>query len=432
MKFFFHSAVTVFLLFASHICAQDFLVSFKGAGASSVVDSVKIENLTRCLFVTIGGNDTLLLSGSSGIKENNINNNYKALIYPSPSIDNCCLELESNSRIKADIEIFDVTGRRLLKEQSLLYAGINKFNIGGLGSGIYFIRIFSNEFSYTSKILSFNTRKSIIRIYYAGTSPSDERGKFLKRNVISRKFPHGKTLIPMQYTSGEKLKLTGYSGNNYKTVCILAPESSQSVTFNFVNCTDADGNHYAVVQIGGQLWMSENLRTTKYRNNDVIPNVVSNQIWSTLNTGACCSYNNTLNPDTVYTFGRLYNWYAINDVRNLAPSGWRIASDSEWTVLSDFLGGMDLAGGKLKDKCLNFWHLPNTGATNETGFTSFPGGYRFMDGTFDEFGNWCVWWTSSSSSANGAPTRALFFDDLGLGRDISNKKDGFSIRCIKN
>jgi uncharacterized protein (TIGR02145 family) len=427
------STILILFLFAlGKLPAQDYLLNFKGTGESVTVDSVKIENLTQCKNKTIGGNDTLHLLGTIGIYETNKNVDNKMRVYPTPVVDNCSLEYEKATPVMATIELYDITGKRIAKEKAILTEGIHKFNISGLVSGIYFLRINSDKYSYTAKILCVNTRESTFHIDYKGKLVYDRNQKLLS-NTGNVNNSGGKRFISvMQYTSGDRLKLTGYSGNVYRTILMLVPVNSQSVVLNFVNCTDADGNHYKVVQIGTQIWMAENLRTTRYQNNDNIQNVISNTVWSGLSTGAYCNYNNTSNYDTINIYGRLYNWYAINDSRNISPTGWHIPSDAEWIILSDFLGGMDYAGGKLKDKCSNLWHSPNTGATNETGFTSFPGGYRFQDGTFDEFGTWCVWWTSTSSSVSGAPTRALFFDDNGLGRDVSNKKDGFALRCIKN
>ncbi len=230
----------------------------------------------------------------------------------------------------------------------------------------------------------------------------------------------------MQYSEGDLLKFIGKS-NVFQTVFMLVPTQSQTISFTFVECMDADNNNYSVVQIGTQLWMAENLKTTRYLNGEDIPEITVNSSWGNLTTGAYCWYNN---DSAMYgsRYGALYNWYSINDNRNIAPYGWHVPTDAEWTELTTFLGGTETAGGKVKETCSTLWQNPNTGATNATGFTALPNGYRFLDGSFDENGNWSVWWTSSSSSLNGAPTRAAFYNSIDLGRDISDKKDGFAIR----
>ena len=113
--------------------------------------------------------------------------------------------------------------------------------------------------------------------------------------------------------------------------------------------TDQDGNVYKTIHINGQTWMAENLRTTKYRNGDPISKISNNTAWASLTTGAYCNYNNTENIDTIATFGRLYNWYAISDPRNLAPKGWHVATNTEWKTLTLLLGGENLAGYKFKE-----------------------------------------------------------------------------------
>lgn len=126
------------------------------------------------------------------------------------------------------------------------------------------------------------------------------------------------------------------------------------------------------VSIGTQVWMIKNLSTTKYRNGDVIPQVTDPVQWSTLTTGAWCYYEN--NPANEAIYGKLYNWYAVNDLRGLAPVGWHIPTQSEYQTLQSCLGGGAVAGGKMKT--LSLWAAPNAGADNSSGFTAYPAGYR--------------------------------------------------------
>lgn len=136
--------------------------------------------------------------------------------------------------------------------------------------------------------------------------------------------------------------------------------------------TDYDGNVYQTVLIGDQCWMMENLKVTHYRNGDPIPHVTDGVTWGNLTSGAYCNYNN--DEGNVATYGRLYNWYAVDDSRNIAPAGWHVPSDAEWQTLVDYLGGDAVAGGKMKEAGTTHWASPNTGATNESGFTALPGG----------------------------------------------------------
>jgi len=201
------------------------------------------------------------------------------------------------------------------------------------------------------------------------------------------------------------------------------------------------GNVYQTVQIGNQIWMAENLKTTHYSNGDAIPNVTDNTEWSNLTTGAYCSYNN--NDSNINTYGLLYNWYAVNDSRNIAPEGWHIPTDEEWKQLEMFLGmsqgwadaigsrGTD-EGGKLKEAGTTHWSSPNTGATNSSGFSSVPGGSRHYGGACYDYGYTAYFWSTTEYSSNTALYRALGYLRSDVGRHNNDKRSGFSVRCIKD
>lgn len=191
--------------------------------------------------------------------------------------------------------------------------------------------------------------------------------------------------------------------------------------------TDKDGNVYKTVTIGTQEWTSENLNVEHYRNGDLIPQVQNKNEWLNLTTGAWCYYNN--DSANGKTYGKLYNWFAVNDSRGLAPEGWHIPGDTEWTILTDFLGGA--VGGKLKATTL--WQSPNTEATNESGFTGLPGGGRGSNGRFDFIGKFCFFW-SASEDVNGTKwNRNLRYNRSDVGRDGGNyEKDGLSVRCVRD
>jgi uncharacterized protein (TIGR02145 family) len=397
--------------------AQDLKISFSGTGAGTTIDSVYIENLTEGTQFSCGGLDVLHLRSNVGIAEINTDEASGISIYPNPMNGACSFEFSTSTPATATILLCNISGQVILKEQSFLPAGHHLGSLGGLASGTYIIKVGSDNYSGTAKFLSIGNN-------YGGAT--------LKHRLTTRA-TRIKTMnsdIDFQYTSGDILKLTGQSGN-YRTIQMLVPAETQTVSFNFMACTDADSNNYVVVRIGRQWWMAENLRTTKYRNGDIISNVTSNTAWGNLSTGAMSWYNN--NPSAYKDiYGGLYNWYAVNDTRNIAPPGWHVATDEEWTALTTYLGDPNTCGGKVKETGFAHWKTPNSGATNVTGFTALPGGYRFLNGTFDEIRGWSVWWCSTSSSADRAPTRAVFYNYFDLGRDLSDKRDGFAIRCIKN
>jgi uncharacterized protein (TIGR02145 family) len=192
--------------------------------------------------------------------------------------------------------------------------------------------------------------------------------------------------------------------------------------------TDIDGNVYHSITIGTQVWMVENLKTTKYRNGDPIPNVTEDT-WGNLTTGAYCNYNNNANNST--TYGRLYNWFAVNDSRNIAPTGWHVPNDAEWATLTNYLVGNGVAGGKLKEKGTTHWQSPNIGATNESNFTALPGGYR-LEGGFVYIGKAGCWWSTTVYNTPDACYQNLWYDSEGLGFGNYSLVAGYSVRCLRD
>ncbi|RPI03346.1 MAG: hypothetical protein EHM64_12465 [Ignavibacteriae bacterium] len=195
--------------------------------------------------------------------------------------------------------------------------------------------------------------------------------------------------------------------------------------------SDIDGNVYHTVTIGNQTWLKENLQVTHYRNGDLIPNVTADTLWSKLRTGAYCHYNNYENLVPVY--GRLYNWHAVSDSRNIAPAGWHVPSNEEVFALAKFLGGYKTAGGKMKEADTTHWQNPNTDADNASGFTALPGGTRCeLNGSFGGFGSYALFWTGASNGAEYAWKFSLDFDKNILVHNYYYKWVGYSVRCIKD
>jgi uncharacterized protein (TIGR02145 family) len=193
--------------------------------------------------------------------------------------------------------------------------------------------------------------------------------------------------------------------------------------------TDIDGTVYTSIVINGQEWMQQNLAVTKYRNGDPIPTGLSNTTWQNTTSGAYAIYDNVAANNT--TYGKLYNWYAVNDSRGLCPTGWHVPSDAEWTTLATSLGGSSVAGGKMKST--TGWTSPNTGATNESGFTALPGGYRDLNGTYNDIGTSGYCWSSTENNSSNAWNRVLSYYSSGVTRYISvNKRNGFSVRCVRD
>ncbi|MBC8490609.1 MAG: fibrobacter succinogenes major paralogous domain-containing protein, partial [Bacteroidetes bacterium] len=194
-----------------------------------------------------------------------------------------------------------------------------------------------------------------------------------------------------------------------------------------------DGKVYKTVKIGSQVWMAENLNVDKFRNGDAIPHAKTNEEWEKAGKNgepAWCYYDN--DPANGEKYGKLYNWYVVKDQRGLAPEGWHTPSDKEWTTLTDYLGGKDAAGKKMKST--SGWEDDGNG-TNESGFSGLPGGYRGYDGTVVEnIGSYGYWWSTTASTSTRAWIRCLNSYYLGVSRGpvAQNKRFGFSVRLVRD
>jgi uncharacterized protein (TIGR02145 family) len=222
---------------------------------------------------------------------------------------------------------------------------------------------------------------------------------------------------------------TNSAGTSYgKELTFITPATDLSVT-------DIDLNVYNTVTIGTQIWMAENLKTTKYNDNTEIPLITDNNAWAALTSpGYSWYHNNEASYKT--SFGALYNWYTAdfssNGGKNVCPLGWHVPSVAEWTTLTTFLGGANVAGGKLKETGSTIWTSPNMGANNETGFSALPGGSRDLYGLFSGIGTYGIWWSVTETDSNYASRIYLDSNDGSAESDNGFKKGGFSIRCLKD
>lgn len=201
---------------------------------------------------------------------------------------------------------------------------------------------------------------------------------------------------------------------------------------------DIDGNTYEKIIIGEQTWIAQNLNTTRFRNGDLIPEARTGEEWK--KAGADCKpvrcyYHNTSANGNEY--GMLYNWYAVNDPRGLSPEGWNVPSDGEWDILTDFLGGPFIAGGRMKsigtiEDRNGYWYSPNTQATNERGFSGMPGGLRENNGIFNGLGYYGYWWSSTGSSDFSAWYRYVGYFMSDIFKRRKYKDIGLSVRCLKD
>ncbi len=443
----------IFAIAKTH--AQDYQITFAGTGASTTVDSVKVENLTQCKETTLSGSDILHLTGTVGVNEYNAVVDNTLHIYPNPTAGNCTIDFEATASGSTTIALYDISGKRISQTEELFTKGHHTYSLSGIAGGIYMLKVESDKYSYMAKIVSSNLTSGIAEIKQIEANTDIDKQVTISKTGTLKSFKDEKSLIEMQYTTGDRLKLIGFSGGIYKTVFMQVPTISQTDTFNFVECTDADGKHYAVVQIGTQIWMAENLNVgTK------INSTTGGQLQTNNGIIEKYCYNNDTANCNVY--GGLYEWdemmqYNPSDdamtgtTQGICPAGWHIPTHHEWTTLeravctsgtcsTDFpydfttygYRGTD-EGGKLKENCSTHWNSPNTGATNESGFQALPGGKRFSnDGSFSYMGSDAGFWSATERTTGTAWSRGLDYSNADVARYGYYKPLGFSVRCLKD
>jgi uncharacterized protein (TIGR02145 family) len=277
-----------------------------------------------------------------------------------------------------------------------------------------------------------NVSRALAYELQVDTSSSFSNPVICKKNLGNSGFTYSGELLPDTYfwrVRSKKNRLGDYT-------CW-----SDTWWFTIFQLKDIDGNVYETFIIGNQCWMAENLKVTHYRNGDPIPNVTDSSAWAGLTSGACCSYDN----DDAHTdlYGRLYNWYAVDDNRNIEPEGWHIPTDDEWKELEMALGmsqsetdelglrGTD-AGGKLKETGTAHWNVPNTGATNESGFSALPAGSRGNNGIYNNIGECAFFWSSSEVYSSFVWYRGLYYIYSDVERTVYYKQIGISVRCVRD
>jgi uncharacterized protein (TIGR02145 family) len=314
---------------------------------------------------------------------------------------------------------------------------INNFGIS-YGVEIPFTTLFGLATLTTNNVIAFSTSAS------SGGNISDNGGSYITAKGVVWNTTGNPTTFDNKTTDssgtsyvsnltslspGTTYYVRAYATNSTGTA--YGNQQTFTTTATSQTVTDIDGNIYNTVQIGTQVWMSENLKTSRYRNGGSIPYVVGNTDWQALTTGAWSNYDHDATNNAIY--GKLYNWYAtLGDT--LCPIGWHIPSDTTWTILTTYLGGESVAGGKMKSIGTTYWQspFPNTG-TNESGFSALPGGRRDTNGIFSNlrYGAF-IWSTTELATFTGVWYRTLYGDLSNIYRTESSKSVGASVRCIKD
>lgn len=436
-------AVFLMLFISLNSYALDYTIAFAGKNASDMVDSVIVQNLTQGTTVTVPAGNGLTLKEIPNSIDQLLENEQTVRVFLNSARDKSIVLFFAKQSGSTLINVFGIDGKRLVGISKDLSVGENSFQLS-LPKGVYAIRIAGNGYSYAAKVIGQANSVSKPEIDFLGNKETEFPVSSKIRNNVQLKTSSATT--EMLYTEGDHLLFQGASGFN-KTIVTDVPTQSKTITFNFVDCTDADNNHYPVVQIGTQVWMAENLKTTKYNDGTSIPTVSFYAEWQNLlTTPAYCFFKNDASYKNIY--GALYNWYTVNTGK-LAPTDWHVPTDVEWTILENYLiaNGYNYDGTTTGNKIAKSlaatanWHSDsgtgligdNLTKNNTSGFTGLPCGYRGagMGGIY-KVDSFCYWWSSTQSNTSDAWLHYMFDCYNYVIRNNSSKPNVWSVRCLRD
>jgi uncharacterized protein (TIGR02145 family) len=412
--------IIFFVLAMLKMQAQDYFISFLGSGATTEVNTVKVDNLTSGASVSLNGGDILHLIPALGISTYDSDNGLLQL-YPNPMAAQSMFTFFASEAGTAVISIIDPSGKILCQVSTRLSSGTHSFRVSGITRGIYFLRITGENYNYSTKLVSQSSLQSQARIEYVSSVKNSTRNQPKSTSAI----------INMPYADGNTLIYKGTSGE-YSAIVTDVPTESKTTTFPFFSCTDSDGNHYATVKIGTgrfeQFWMAENLKVGTAIDSTQLPsdNGIIEYYCYQDNLGLCAVYGG------LYKWNEMMNYSTAEGSQGICPVGWHVPTNQEFYDLEIFLGGMYVAGGKLKETGTAHWNANNVGATNETGFTALPGGELESWGPVYGLLGYTAWFWSSSPGLIGG---SHFYMYLSNGSETLHRMDdpfgsSYSVRCI--
>ncbi len=432
------------LIFTLLICLYE--ISFSATGEIKIhftgknvktndpvqIDAIQIKNLSRNRDTTLFGITNFEILDVTDV-DNNIKSSPEEFtlspLFANPFYAQTNFSITVQNPTELHISIFNVLGQSVLSYDEKFIPGEHHFSFhgGNLQQGIYFLRVAGESKATVLKMLKLGaSNHSTAFLSYKGIATSTLQSNKTLNKIIS----------------GDTYRFIGFANGYKPDTIIVRPMNDTTYSFNFIplynleTIMDIDGNIYHTVTIGSQVWMVENLRVTRYRNGDTIPNISNVSGWANngnankTGIGAYCNYNNDTNNVAMY--GRLYNFFAVSEDRSIAPAGWHVPGDDEWQTLIDYLGGDFIAGGKMKEAGIVHWNYPNVGATNESGFTALPAGIRTNEGAFVNIGKSTIFWSNLQFHSYTAFDRALTYDYAGVYYDNDFKRCGLSIRCVKD
>jgi len=388
--------------------AQSIVVSFNPSDNQAKIDSIIAFNQATQKTVVVSNSNSIVLSPSTNADIATLNVAVFT-VYPNPFLAKTRINYYSKAEEMVSLTVVNNMGQVITALNEEMRLGMNSFELSLKSAGFFWLTIKSGTIQNTFKIINLKTGNEKNRISYLGSGSSANREK----SAIAD---------PVQY------QFDVYSGGNITRI-VDKPVVSKTFTVDFHECKDAAGRKYRIVKIGTQWWMAENLA---YLPAVSSPSTESNidpvyYVYGYNGTNATDA-KNTLN---FKTYGALYNWKAS---LSACPAGWHLPTDAEYSVLAEFLGGSTVNGGKLKESGTLHWGAPNTGATNESGFSALPGGYRNSNNSFFGIGGTGYWWNATEFPYDlyFAKSVLLMYGSSTLHRENNRSKLGFNVRCIKN
>jgi uncharacterized protein (TIGR02145 family) len=270
-----------------------------------------------------------------------------------------------------------------------------------------------------------DTNQVVFR-YKISAAPDTLTGNTLKKRTANLTGLTPNTTYYYRVIAVNSLGETHGTRRKFTTLEVVPSDIVFNPELTYGEIIDIEDNVYKTIQIGAQTWMAQNLAVTKYNDGEPIPLVIDVSIWvDTLATAAYSWYNNI---ETKY--GAIYNWYAVGSGK-LCPAGWRVSTDEDWKILTDYLGGAEIAGGKLKETGDVHWTNLNVGATNSSGFTALAGGYRYFGGSYANEKRFGYWWTANEATSKSGIARSMHYNYANIDQIKPDKRTGASVRCVK-
>jgi uncharacterized protein (TIGR02145 family) len=422
--------VTTAIILSISLCssAQDITISFQPKAIETTIDSIWVTNQRTNQKIKLLGSESLILTKTTGIDylSSFPENEY---LYPNPCYGEAFVCFSTSVHQKIELRVFNISGQLLSLIRQNLAPGLHKFQIKFPFIGIYSVAILKDDGFLSYKAVCSGVKLQECKIKYAGS----EKSELLKSASVEK---------TLNYSQGDILLYSAFSEKN-NTIMTDSPKASKVYSVEFYECTDPENNNYAVVKIGDQIWMAENLKTTKLKDSTSIPYVTKHTTYPGPITGEYCWYNNEEKNKNIY--GALYDCLA-GWTGKLCPTGWHVPSDYEWTIdfegfleNSDYLYESNLYSIAKSLASRTNWDYSSEKGTpgndpasnNSSGFSALPGCFRHKDGYFSSSLDG-YWWSSTAQSANNAWSWRL---DLMLGRGSSftgDKGNGYCIRCVKD